>query len=319
MSETKNVEALYNKHRPRTVKGVVGQPEAISIINGMVKQGIPHALMLTGQSGVGKTTLCRALAAKLECGDHDLKEINCSDFKGIEMVREIRKEYTRYPVAGPCRVYILDEAHEMTNPAQNAMLKILEDEKPHVYFMIATTDPAKMLPTVKTRCKQVNLKAITPTDLKTLVVDVAAKEKIKLTPDVIDKLIECAGGSARQILNDLEKIAPLADEDSRVQALMPVAATATAMVIVNCLIPFNPKARPTWAEAAKAIMGTEEDLEKVRQIVLSCAAGQLAKTQSNGHIAARAYLTILAFADPFFHSRKAGMLAAAWQVFGQKG
>lgn len=309
-------EESYKKYRPKLLKDVLGQDEAVSVVKGMLATDkIPHSILLTGPSGVGKTTIAYIIKDKLKCHDRGFEEINAADYKGIDMIRKIRKEYERQALAGGKRVYLIDEAHGLTTEAQNAFLKMLEDTPEHVYFILATTDPGKLLPTIKTRCTLIALKPLPITKLKELVKNIAAKLQLKISNSVVDALIGCAGGSARQVLNDLDRVAAIKDkgEDAMLEVLTPETVKATAMTIVNTLIPF--KGRGNWQDAANAIHSCEDDVEKVRQIVLSCAANQL---RLGGKFAHRAYLVIVAFSEPFFHSRKAGMLAAAWEVFNSK-
>src|SRR5687768_10085551 len=121
-------EALYKKHRPKTLKGIVGQDGAVASLQKMIDRNlIPHAILFTGDSGVGKTTIARILKDHLECGDPDFIEVNAADSKGIDMVRDIRSRAGLSPMAGPCRVWLIDEAHKLTTDAQNCILKILED------------------------------------------------------------------------------------------------------------------------------------------------------------------------------------------------
>src|SRR5688572_25883760 len=139
---------LYKKFRPKTLKGVVGQEGAVSSLQSMIDKGrLPHTILFSGPSGCGKTTIARILKGILECSDLDFFEINCADFKGIDMVRDIRRYVGIPPLHGKSRVWLIDEAHQLTKDAQNAFLKLLEDTPKHAYFMLATTDPQKLLPT----------------------------------------------------------------------------------------------------------------------------------------------------------------------------
>lgn len=252
---------------------------------------------------------------ELGCADWDFKEINAADFKGIDTVRSIRREYDRKAIAGKCRMYHIDECHGLTSDAQNAFLKMLEDTPDDVYFILSTTNPTKILPTIKTRCMQIPFKSLAAKDLEAIVRETAEAAKIKLGNEVIDKLVEVANGSARQILVDLQKIAPIKSRQGRLDALVPPQILATAMTVVNALIPF--KGKGDWNSAVAAIKECADDLEKVRQTVLSCAANHLMNNMP-AFMKHRAYLVIVAFSEPFFNSGKAGMLAACWQVFNTK-
>ena len=147
---------LYKKHRPKRLKDVLG-------CDGIKKQiqrcpdgsHLAHSILITGPSGCGKTTIARIVAQKiLKTSDTDLMEINCADFRGIEMVRDIRSRMSLAPMGGQARTWIIDEAHQLTTQAQDAFLKILEDQPRHVYFILCTTDPSKLITTVKNRCPE---------------------------------------------------------------------------------------------------------------------------------------------------------------------
>lgn len=303
-------EELHIKYRPNKLEELVGQEAAVKILKGLFDaKRIPHATILVGPSGCGKTTAARIIADQLGCKNY--KEVNASDDNGVAVVRGIISKCRTYGIAGGPKVYTIDEAHGLTTAAQNAILKVLEEPPDHVYFIIATTDPAKILPTVKTRCTEIVFRSVPPASLGKLIKRVAGKEGIKLTDEVSDALIESASGSPRQALVNLGKIATIKDEADRLASLSPPAVTATAMTIVNGLLPWQGEGN--WSATAKAIMDCQEDLERVRQTVLTIASKKLVTAKSKA--AARANLIIIAFADPFFNSRKAGMLSAAYQVF----
>jgi len=144
----------------------------------MVKRNkVPHTLLFSGPPGCGKTTLARILRKKLNCGKYDFSEVNCADFRGIDMVRDIRSHLQQAPISGDCRVWLIDEAHKLSNDAQNAFLKMLEDTPNHVYFFLATTNPQKLLKTIRTRCTEVVVKSLGDKNMEELIDDVIVGEK----------------------------------------------------------------------------------------------------------------------------------------------
>ena len=121
-------QELYKKYRPKSFDRVNGQEAAIKSLSTFVEKGkIPHAILFTGPSGSGKTTLARIITKHLECGFSDFQELNCADLTGIEEVRKIRQRMNYACMGGKSRVWIIDEAHKLSNAAQNAFLKMLED------------------------------------------------------------------------------------------------------------------------------------------------------------------------------------------------
>jgi DNA polymerase-3 subunit gamma/tau len=149
---------LYNKHRPKKFKQVKGQKEAVQVLSDMVKKrNVHHALLFTGPSGCGKTTLTRILGAKIGCASHNYKEYNVASYGGIDLVRSIEDKYKSYPMGSRSKVYVLDEAHELTRAAQEAILKILEDCPKFTYFMLCTTQPEDLIKTIQTRVMEIKV------------------------------------------------------------------------------------------------------------------------------------------------------------------
>jgi len=306
---------FYNQHRPDTLDRIAGQPEAVSLLKTLFsgKKAPPRTFLLSGPSGCGKTTIARIMATLMDCRGRDYVEYNASDAKGIDTIRKIRRTAELNPMyGGKRRIFYIDEAHGLTGDAQNAVLKLLEEPPEKCAFILATTDPAKLIGTIKTRCTHITLKSLSPADLREVVADVCKREKRKPpAPDVMDRLLDVAGGSARQLLVDYQKVCDLKTSEEQIRALAPPEVQATAMSIVNALLPF--KGQGNLKEAINAIDTCQDDLEKVRRIVLSCCVGAFKRNSAH-----RAYLVVCAFAEPFFHSGKAGMIAACYQVFNAK-
>src|ERR1700682_2127212 len=118
MNENEAVE-LYRKHRPGNFKGLLGQSDAVKQLQSMlVEDKIPHALILSGHTGCGKTTTARILKKRLNCSDMDFSEINAAESRGIDTIREINQRKGLSAIGGKCRIYLLDEAHKLTSDAQ---------------------------------------------------------------------------------------------------------------------------------------------------------------------------------------------------------
>lgn len=305
--------SFYKKYRPKTLKSVVGQDGAVASLQKLIdKKTIPQVLLFTGPSGCGKTTIGRILKDVLECGDSDFQEINCADFKGIDMVRDIRRNANLTPIDGECRIWLIDEAHKLTNDAQNAFLKILEDTPSHVYFMLATTDPGKLIKTIHTRCTEIKLSTMGPKDLTRVVQRVVDKEQLKVSEDVIQEIVEAADGSARKALVILEQAGSLETEEEQLKAIQASSIDKdVAIELARALI--NPRA--DWSSVAKILKTIKDDPEGLRHLVLGYARTVLL---GGGNLAPRAFKIIDIFSKPFYDSKAAGLAAACYEVVTTK-
>ena len=307
---------LYKKHRPATLKGVVGHESIIASIERMVeKKGVPHALLFSGPSGCGKTTLGRILKNLLECGDSDYFEVNAADEKGIDMIRNLRRHVTLSPMAGACRIWMIDEAHKLTGDAQNALLKILEDCPGHVYFFLATTDPQKLLRTIHTRCSEIKLKSVPAPALTKLVNRVLSKEERIVHEDVIAEIVEAADGSARKALVILEQVWDLDSPDQMIAAIKCTTFDKDQAIDLARLLLFSPK---DWNSCAKILRGLkEQDPEGIRYCVLGYARSILVGSEDKGpnlKNGPQAFKVIDIFSRNFYDSKQAGLAAACWEV-----
>lgn len=310
------MKELYKIYRPKTLKDVVGQDGAVASLQRLLDRGCPHALLLTGPSGTGKTTIGRILKSHLECGDADYSEINSADFKGIEMVRDIRRAINLRPISGECRIYLIDEAHKLTSDAQHALLKILEDTPSHVYLILATTDPGKLLKTIHTRCSEVKLKSITAAAMRDLVGKVAEGEDFEVTGDVIDAVVEAADGSARKALVILEQVGGLKDEEAQLRAIQTTTFTKDAAIDLARMLVTNPRAQ--WTDVAQILRGLkDEDAEGIRYCVLGYARACLVGGEERGpnlKLGPQAFKVIDIFSRNFYDSKQAGLAAACYEV-----
>lgn len=305
---------LHLKYRPQTIEEMVGQPAAAAVIR---KWGTnpPHVIMFHGPSGTGKTTaayaLMNSLGATLE--NHNLYPINCADQTGVDNVRShlVKLGYRgigkRVKGKDPARGWVWDEAHLLTSQAQSCMLTELENMPAHAYMIFCTTHPHKMIPTLRGRCTQVEMKAVPSKDLKELVDRVAKMEnpKVPLTNKVRDKIVELAGGCARQVLVDLGKVLPLVKEDQRLNALSSIQAEKQAIDLARLLMK-----KPTWTECAKLLKEITEPPETIRHIVIEYACSVL----SNGRRDKMAESMLEAFSDDYLSSKRGGLYLSCLAV-----
>lgn len=302
-------ESLYRKYRPKTLKAVVGQDGAVASLQKLIDKGrTPQVILLTGPSGTGKTTIGRIIKEHVKCGDADFVEVNAADDKGIDMVRSIRRVVGLSPIDGESRMWLIDESHKLTSEAQGAFLKMLEDTPKNVYFLLATTDPQKLIKTIHTRCSEIKLNALSSKALERVIERVCNAEQIKLTEDVRDEIIEASDGSARKALVILEQVAFLETEEEQIKAIQASTVNkALGIELARALI--NPRAQ--WGEVAKLLRDLDEDPEGIRYLILSYSRSVLL---GGGKLAWRASAMIEIFSDNFFDSKAAGLAGACYEV-----
>jgi len=298
-------DELYKKHRPRTLRAVLGAEQTVAALTNMLeKETLPHTLLFHGPSGCGKTTLARIVRTKLNCHDMDYKELNCSDFRGIDTIREISRLMHLAPTGGKVRIWLLDEVHQLSRDGQNAALKILEDTPPHVYFLLCTTDPQKLLKTILTRCCEMPVRLLTYEELEKLVDKTCKREKAKITSEVRDEIVENAQGSARTAMVLLDKALNLKPEE-RVAAIQQKAADEKeAIELCRALINNS-----DWRKIQGILKNLKGDPEKIRYSVLGYARQVLLNKKS-----VKAYNIIRAFEDNFYDSKAAGLIRACFEA-----
>lgn len=299
---------LYKEHRPVSLKGLVGQDEAKQVLIDLGRRNeIPHAMLFSGPSGCGKTTIARILRRKLKCSDIDFHELNSADFRGIDMVRDISRTMPLAPIGGACRIWLIDEAHQLTTAAQDAFLKPLEDTPSHVYFFLCTTDPQKLKATIRTRCMEIKVSLLNHAQLLQLINDTCDKEDVQVDKSVADKIANRSEGSARKALVLLESVIGISGSDEQLEALDKNMHEAKAIDIARCLLRTNAR----WPEVAKLLSELTDDVETVRWTVLGYCKTIMLK---GGKTAERAYRIIDSFREPFYDSKLAGLVAACWEV-----
>jgi DNA polymerase-3 subunit gamma/tau len=305
-------DVLYKRLRPQKLSAVIGQDAAVQTIKqfGKRKQ-VPHCLLFNGPSGCGKTTLCRILRGLINCSDVDCTEVNAATANGIDMVRDIQKRCRLAPLQGACRVWIIDECHQLTTQAQNAFLKLLEDTPEHVYFMLATTDPKKLLKTVRSRATEITLKPVPrKTISKYLTEAVRGTYGSGACPEeqVLEAIAEASEGGVRKALVLLDQVIGLSGTEAQLAAVSGADAQAVGIDLCRQLLNTN----TPWSAVAKTLKELQEDPEAVRHMVLGYARSVL--LGNNKKMIHKAADIIHAFSDNFYDSKKAGLAMACYEV-----
>lgn len=227
-------QVLYRKYRPKTFEEVEGQEHVVQALKGALLSGrVGHAYLFCGPRGTGKTTTARLLAKALNCDKRqetrdkdktepcnvcgycneinenkslDLIEIDAASNRGIDEVRNIKESAQVAATGGKYKVFVVDECHMLTREANNALLKLLEEPPSHVVFILATTEPHKLLDTVLSRVQRFDFRKITTDHIQKKLAGIARKEELEIDDDALATIASASSGSLRDAESFLNKL-----------------------------------------------------------------------------------------------------------------
>ncbi len=235
--------ALYRRYRPETFAEVIGQDHVTEPLRAaLAGNRVNHAYLFSGPRGCGKTTSARILARALNCekapvadpcgecdscldlgrggpGSIDVIEIDAASHGGVDDARDLREKAFFAPVRSRFKVYIIDEAHMVSTQGFNALLKLVEEPPPHLRFIFATTEPEKVIPTIRSRTHHYPFRLIPPRLLTSYLSELCAKEQVTIEPAALPLVVRAGAGSARDTLSVLDQLMGGAGPDGITYAL----------------------------------------------------------------------------------------------------
>jgi DNA polymerase-3 subunit gamma/tau len=298
--------SLYHKYRPRELEALIGNEGVVKAVAAdLAKNDPPHAFLFHGPTGCGKTTLGRIVANMLGSSGGDFREVDSADFRGIDTIRELRKQSAFKPLEGTCKVWLIDECHKLTNDAQNALLKALEDAPSHVYYILATTDPQKLLPTIRGRCSQYQVRQLTETEMMKLLRSVVKAEGEKLEKVVYEQIIQDSQGHPRNALQILDQVLGVEAELRLEVAAKSAETQSQAIELCRALM-----GNSGWKKVASILSGLQDqDPEGIRRLVLGYCNSVLLKGDNM-----KAGLIMENFIEPFYNSGWPGLTFACYSI-----
>lgn len=259
-------QVLARKWRPQTFEAVVGQPVIVQMLqNALNQQRLHHAYLFTGTHGTGKTTLARILAKCLNCESGpapipcgtcpscigiqagqaiDFIEVDAASRTKVEDTRELLENLQYAPSQSRFKIYLIDEVHMLSTHSFNALLKTLEEPPPHVTFLLATTDPQKLPPTVLSRCLQLHLHKLTTTEIAGQFAHLLKAENIPFEEKAFYYLADCADGSLRDALSLLDQSIVYSNgkvTEAGVIAMLGTASTTSLYGLLEAIIQGDPE------------------------------------------------------------------------------
>jgi DNA polymerase-3 subunit gamma/tau len=311
-------QSLYRKYRSQTFADLVGQEAASRALQGaIISSRVAHAYLFSGSRGTGKTSAARLLAKALNCSGRardsaepcnkcqscvemtagsalDLIEIDAASNRGIDEIRDLREKVNLSPALGPYKVYIIDEAHMLTEPAFNALLKTLEEPPPHVVFVLATTDAQKIPLTVIGRCQQFVFRRHSEEQIAGRLTYIAKTESVQVDDDAMQLIARTAQGSMRDAVGLLDQLVPLASGPISLESARALLGIADPRLLDSLLDDvLSGRAAEALDELNRVYAAGAELRQVVRGLMESCRDRLVAALTRRDNATARRLSSVL--------------------------
>ncbi len=297
--------SLYRRHRPQSFSEVVGQEHIVrTLSNAVEKERVHHAYLFVGSRGTGKTSMAKILALSLNCVNGptltpcgecescltiaagtslDVIEMDAASNRSVDDIRELRERVGFAPAAGRWKVYILDEAHMLTKEAWNAFLKTLEEPPPNTVFVLATTEPQKVMATIVDRCQRFDFQRPSLEQIAEVVKRVADAESIEIEEGAVTLISRSATGSFRDALGTLDQLVAFGGDSVTTDEVVEVLGVADAELLFDTTDALATGDAKAALEAVERLSRSGRDpgqfardlIAHLRQLLVTRATGQV--------------------------------------------
>ena len=295
-------KALYRTYRPQTFEEVAGQKHIIRTLrNALANNKIAHAYLFCGPRGTGKTTMAKLFAKALNCeqgighqcnecsnckevieGSHpDVIEIDAASNNGVEQVRDLIDKVNYLPIKGRYKVYIIDEVHMMTANAFNALLKTLEEPPAHVIFILATTEPHNIIPTILSRCQRYDFTKVADEDIEQRMMTILEKEGVQYDKAAVRAIISLADGGMRDALSILDQILAYSNNTLSVQDVYSIFGLISTKEKIALIKDINSGNVSSTLERVKSFSEGGIDIARLTQDILEILKDTLIYKKTN--------------------------------------
>lgn len=302
----KTTQTLDKKYRPRNFEEFFGNDALVKSLQSVLirEEGIPGSILLQGPSGCGKTTLARIIISLLEALDRDAKQYNISNTTGVDAARGIIK-YVGVAPWGKYKIVVLNECHRASKNFWDAMLETLEEPPPGVHFILCTTDPNRLLKTVRTRCTTYTVQLLPRAEMLSLLGWVTDSEQVGIDGNVANAVTKAAEGSPRRALVLLDSIIDLPTPEEQLSAVESFTfADATTLELCQAIA-----TGAKWQTTGKLIKALEDDPETTRRAILGYLSNILIK---GGKAAPAIALRMDHFSKNLYDTGRAGLIQACY-------
>lgn len=297
-------KALYRTYRPISFEEVVGQQHIVKTLqNAIVQNKIAHAYLFCGPRGTGKTTVAKLVAKAVNCRKEnppcnqcdscksiqlsthpDIVEIDAASNNGVDEIRDLIEKVKYSPIEGKYKVYIIDEVHMLSQGAFNALLKTLEEPPEHVIFILATTEPHKVLPTIISRCQRFDFTKVPTTEIAQRVEDVLVNEGIDFQPEVVRLVATLAEGGLRDALSILEQCIAYGQDHLEVKHVYDIYGITTVKEKLELLLAVFDQNAKTILDKVRFISEKSFDIKRLTadliELLKECVIYQYTKDES---------------------------------------